>query len=314
MPLDHFVSQVHLKNFYSPELRNRMYAIRKSDLKAFMPDASSVCRIADGSTNSYLAEERAVEEFLKDIEPKYNEVLARIAAGDIDAECIYVVAGFTAYVASCSPAGMRIHAGPLKESVSETGRLLDNLGQMGAPPPELGGASLTELLDSGAVHVEVDHKYPQAMGIASILSRTSAFGNFQWDILLNRYDDSPFFTSDYPVAIEKTSAPRVLNRVVPLSPTLAVRLRPDISLDTTKVDFSFSGFGHRTRYPSRDEVSKINSLIVRCAESQVFFCANRPWVSRFVKKNAAYRIEPRTIRIPQNGGVLLWSSLTICKL
>lgn len=290
-----------------------MYGIQKSDLKAFTPDASSVCRIQDGSTNTYLTEERAIEEFLKGVEPKYNEVLARVAAGHIDVECIYVLAGFIAYVASCSPAGMRIHAGPLKELVAETGRHLDKLGHIGAPPPELGGASLTELLDSGTVQVEVDNKYPQAMGVASILSRTSAFGNFKWDILLNHYDDSPFFTSDYPVAIEQTSDPRILNRVVPLSPTLAVRLRPDISLDTSKVDFSFPGFDYRTRYPSRDEVSKINTLIVRCAESQVFFRSNHQWVSRFVKKNAAYSIQPRTIRIPHNGGTLLWSSLSICK-
>jgi hypothetical protein len=35
MALDHYVSQVHLKNFYSPALDGLMYAIRKSDLKRF---------------------------------------------------------------------------------------------------------------------------------------------------------------------------------------------------------------------------------------------------------------------------------------
>ena len=42
MSLDHFVSQVHLKNFYSPKLGNLMYAMRKNDLKLFTPDAK-VC-------------------------------------------------------------------------------------------------------------------------------------------------------------------------------------------------------------------------------------------------------------------------------
>ena len=63
MPLDHYVSQVHLKKFYSPALGNRMYAIRKSDLKVFTPRSEDVCRIMDGSTNAYLREDRAIEGF-----------------------------------------------------------------------------------------------------------------------------------------------------------------------------------------------------------------------------------------------------------
>lgn len=290
-----------------------MHALRKSDMKAFTPDAYSVCRIPDGSTNIYLVEDRAIEEFLKGIEPKYNKALTNIATDSLDAECIYVVAGFIAYILACSPAGMRIHSQPFKGAAEESARLLDAKGEIGAPPPALGGASLTELLDSGAVRVAIDPKYPQAVGISSILQLTNAYGNFLWEILINEYDDSPFFTSDFPVSIERTPDPRIINRVVPLSPTLALRLRPDISHDTTKRDFSFSGFRRRIRRPSRQEIAKINTLLVRCAETTVFFRDNREWVPRFVKKNSHYRIEPRGLRIPHNGGTLLWSTLDICR-
>ena len=61
MPLDHYVSQVHLKNFNSPAL---------DDLKRFRTKSQDVCRIEDGSTNAYLKENRAIEEFLKDVEPR----------------------------------------------------------------------------------------------------------------------------------------------------------------------------------------------------------------------------------------------------
>ena len=84
MALDHFVSQVHLKNFYSPKLGSLMYAIRKSDLKLFTPNERSVCRIENDSTNSYLREDRAVEEFLKRIEPRYNVALEKLLADKID--------------------------------------------------------------------------------------------------------------------------------------------------------------------------------------------------------------------------------------
>lgn len=124
MPLDHFIPQVYLKNFYSPKLGKLMYAIRKSDLKAFTPDAKSVCRIEDGSTNKFLKESRLVEEFLKGIEPKYNKALSHILNDNIDPECIYVISGFVAYIISCSPTLMRIQSMYLREIVEDTHRLL----------------------------------------------------------------------------------------------------------------------------------------------------------------------------------------------
>ena len=115
MPLDHYVSQVHLKNFCSRVLDGLMYGIRrKSDLKCFRTKSQDVCRIEDGSTNAYLREDRAIEEFLKDVEPCYNASLAKLRENKIDQECIHCIAGFVAYIITCSPTAMRIHSGPLK--------------------------------------------------------------------------------------------------------------------------------------------------------------------------------------------------------
>lgn len=310
MPLDHYISQVHLKNFYSPQLGKLMFALRKTDMKAFTPDTQSVCRIDEGSTNSYLLEPRAIEEFLKDIEPRYNEAVKNVIEADISPETIYVLAGFIAYVLTCSPAGMRIHSGPLKAVVEETSCMLDTIGKISAPPPSLGAASLTEFLESGKVRVEIDPKYPQAIGIASILQRTKIFGNFTWEILANE-TDSPFFTSDFPIAIEPTADLRIINRIVPLTPRLAIRLRPNISMNKNSTDFSFKGFHRKIRRASWEEVVRINTLLVRCAESTVFFPRNEDWVERFVRKNSSFRIDSRTQRIPYQRGSLLFSSLAI---
>ena len=69
--LDHYVPQVHIRRFYSPALGERLYAIRKSDLKAFTPNSKGVCGVHDGSTSPYLVEDRAIEDFLQTIEPGY---------------------------------------------------------------------------------------------------------------------------------------------------------------------------------------------------------------------------------------------------
>lgn len=301
MALDHFVSQVHLRNFNSPKLGKLMYAIRKYDLREFTPKSDDVCRIENGSTNEYLEDERVVEEFLKGIEPNYNRSLEKLRSNNIDAECIYTIAGFLSYIATCSPTAMRIKSSPLKAVVEETSQILD-----AKPPPELAGKGLTDLLEEGMIPVKIDPKYPQAIGITSILSHTSIFGNFRWEVLINSHDENPFFTSDYPIAIEQTSDLRIHNKIIPLAPDVAIRICPNLDFDKKSVDFTFSGFSHRVRKPSRDEIMKINRLIVRCAEETVFFRDNYPWVPNFVKRNAKYRINPMTKKIPHGKGTVIW--------
>jgi hypothetical protein len=137
MPLDHYVSQVHLRNFYSP-VSKRLYAIRKSDLKRFASRSDDVCRIENGSTNAYLMHDRAIEEFLKGVEPKYNASLAKLREGKMDEESFYALAGFAAYVACCAPAAMRINTGPLKATLDATAIILDGCGTFGKAPPVLG--------------------------------------------------------------------------------------------------------------------------------------------------------------------------------
>jgi hypothetical protein len=294
MALDHYVSQVHLRNFYSPALGGRMYAVRKSDGKTFTPNSESVCRIEDGSTNAYLKDDRLIEEFLKTIEPKYNAAISRLASGTVDPECIYVIAGFAAYIVTCSPAGMRIQAAPIKAMLDSTARALDAARRFPPLPVAFGTATLTKLLESEKLKITVDHKFPQAIGISNILKMTAMFGNFAWDILKNPFEDSLFFTSDFPLAIEESDDPRVLNRVFPLSPTLAVRIRPNVSLRREACDFDFAHFGFRVSELGRPEVLALNRLLVQCAEDLVFYRDDRPWVKPFVAKYARYRIETLT--------------------
>jgi len=311
MALDHYIPQVHLKKFYSPALGNRMYAIRKTDLKAFTPRSEDVCRIMDGSTNAYLREDRAIEDFLRTIEPNYSAALGKLIAGKIDNECIYTIAGFVAYIVCCSPTGMCIQSDPLKSTVESTAAMMDAQGLIPPAPAELGGARLTELLRDGTVEVTIDPKYPQAIGINSILKITATFGNFKWEILHNDFDVSPFFTSDFPAAIEKTNDPRLLNRIVPLAPNLALRIMPDLALDRDRSNLSFANFSSRSRKLCHKEVVKLNGLIVRCAEDTVFYRDDLPWVRPFVAKNRHYRIEPHTRRLTTSTGELIVSTQAV---
>lgn len=305
MALDHYVSRVHLRNFYSPALGERMYAVRKSDGKTFTPDAESVCRIEEGSTNAYLTHNRAVEEFLKSVEPQYNSAIKKLTGGEIDAECIAVIAGFAAYVMTCSPAAMRIQSAPLKAVLENSARALDAANALPPPPAVLGGANLTELLQSGKIQFTVDPKYPQAIGIANILKMTLMLGNAGWDVLKNPFDDSPFFTSDFPAAIEESDDPRGLNRIVPLTPRLAIRIRRDASLKRDQDNFTFARFRYRAHKIGRQELAAVNRLLVQCAEGLVFYRDDHSWVKPFIMKYASYRVEAQTRELPGPDGSLL---------
>jgi hypothetical protein len=304
MPLDHYISQVHLRKFYSPHLGNLMHAIRKSDLKEFRCNSQSVCRIEDGSCNAYLRKDRLIEDFLLHVEPKYSTSLSKLRNDAVDQESILALAGFTAYVMSCSPASMRIFSDPLKAYVETTAKILDRRGDMPRAPDVLGGKSITELLEEGAIHYKIDPKFPQALGITSIIGWVSVFGNSHWEILRNEDPDTPFFTSDFPIGIERSSDPRVLNKLVPLAPDLAIRICPDIRLSGAKPDLSFSGFAAKQRVLRRQEIIEINRFLVRCAEDTLFFRDNLDWIVPFVEKNRHYRIEGLTQRIPHGTGFL----------
>ncbi len=130
---------------------------------------------------------------------------------------------FTAYVACCSPTGMRVFVPMLKEILTATATILDRQGKFGKIPDILGGKSIQELLESGRLHFKVDAKYPQAVSITTILDQVSTFGNSRWEILRNEGDGSAFFTSDYPACIE-VRPDGIMNRVVPLAPDVAIRI------------------------------------------------------------------------------------------
>jgi hypothetical protein len=225
----------------------------------------------------------------------------------MDPECIYVIAGFAAYIVTCSPAGMRIQAAPMKAMLDSTARALDAARGFPRPPDALGSASLTELLDSETIKITVDPKFPQAIGIANILKMTAMFGNFAWEILRNPFGDSPFFTSDFPLAIEESDDPRVLNRVFPLTPSLGIRMQPDVSLRREECDFDFAHFRVRVRDIGRQELLVLNRLLVQCAEDLVFYRDDRPWVKPFVAKYSHYRIETLTQEFGSPSSALLVS-------
>lgn len=313
MPLDHYVSQTHLKKFYDPILGHKMHGYKKSDGKRFPCDSKSQCRTPNGSSNPYLLEERAVEYVLKEIEPKYNIGLLQARTRSFDVDGVLGIAGFAAYVSSCSPAAMRLGQVPLRMMLEATAAEVERRGLLPPLPSELKGPSLMEALETGELQFKVDPKYPQAMGIQGLLVRVSRWGNCKWDVIFNQFDDTPFFTSDFPVAIQPSHDPRVVDRYVPLAPDLAIRIRPDLSRRERVPDLTFRELKVRFVDASRSEVVDINRQIVRSAEEYVYYRSELPWVGPFLQKNSNYRVEVEEMSFDTGGGTFVLPRMAIAR-
>lgn len=314
MALDHYVSQVHLKNFISPEMHPRIFAIRKTDQKRFAPLPKDICRANEHSTNSYIDEERIIEEFLQIIEPSYNYSVASLMARDFDQFAIMVISAFASIVQACSPAGMRISTAPIVEQLEAIANILDQAGKLPPAPDVFEGKSLSELLSDGTFNISADQKYTQAMGASAIGVLVSVYGNSCWDIMLNSFEDSPFFTSDFPMAIDQSVFPGIVDKIVPLTPRLAIRIRPVPPMVKDDLECGFAKFRHRYKKLTRKEVARINRLLVRCAESEVYFGRDLPWIPRFVQDNSNYRLVATTSKSTVGTGKLLVSSWQIEEL
>ncbi|MCS5709875.1 DUF4238 domain-containing protein [Candidatus Berkiella aquae] len=220
MAIDHYISQVYLRGFSIK--KNELFTICKHTLRKTRCSIQSICGIEEGNTNFYFTEPRAIEKFLIPIENNYNSVIEQLLNGKIDNETIYTISGWIAYVHSCSLTGVRLSQGMFQnlvdeiESVSEIDNSLFPIWTTADKVPNM------KSLKKG--YVSADPKYAQANGIYTVEKLAYTIGNLKWELLRNPFPDSPFFTSDNPIAMEPKKHSHLPNIIVPLTPQLALRI------------------------------------------------------------------------------------------
>lgn len=271
MALDHFISQTYLRKFALPQLSGHLFAVRKTDLFEFTPRTQDVCRIEEGNTNPFLNEPRAIEEFLRVTEPRFNEAVKKIEDAKIDRDALSVVAGLAFYFALCSPTAARLGSSTLRAMVKEEAKILDKKGEIPPPPEALKAKSITELIDKGELLVDIDQKYPQGLGIQNIIRTSRILGNSHWELIRNDLAYSPFLTSDYPIVLVEGSFPGVMDKIFPLTPSIAIRFHLDPRTKALRDEaLEFPNFSYSETKCSYERVRKINSKIAKCAESLIF--------------------------------------------
>ena len=143
MPQDHYVAQTYLRAFTDPQSTDRVHAYRKSDSGYFSPSPAAVCKTLNwDQTTKFLSPPDALGQWLKKFEPHWAEAVARLSdTHHLSFADKYVIAGYWAYLSTCTPAWQRVATG-----VQQT---------------ELNKALLERFIDYAQAHPE---EYPGAAG------------------------------------------------------------------------------------------------------------------------------------------------------
>lgn len=294
MALDHYVSQVHLKQFLRQSDKKLLLATRKTDLFEFTPKPKDVCRLEDGSTNEFLTENRAVEDFLKEIEPAYDPCLERIRNGDLDWRSRQVFGGFLAYVQTYTPAAIRMFDPMIRKELENTIHHLEVSGELkpiDCPSlPDWHGKSISQLKAEGKVKLDINLKMPQAMATTQLYNIRDSLASSDVTILRPR-GSNRFLTSDFPSIILGHHENKFAQRFLPISPKLGILFHTHTSIEERdQANHRFVDIGEKG-------VSEINNEIIRAAENLVFSTHRYRWLLARVKKWKRFRTENVTEQV-----------------
>ncbi len=286
MALDHYVPQVYLRHWISGDNGPLLNVIRKSNFKRFTPRTKDICAIPEGNTNRLLEDSQKIENALKAIEPKYNKALASLKNGQFDDESIWTISGFIACIMVASPTALRLNNPFLKAILRDMAVGLERRNLI----PGLEKKMIARGLERGAVDFKVDGRYSQAIEAEDMDKVIGLLTHGDWEVLHNRFSDNPFYTSDYPIALEVSKTiPWINNKIIPLSPSLAIRIKP--RTDTKRQEQPFVNLSVKRRALSRGEVKMINTLVVRSAEEIVVYLKEHDWTLDFINRNRYFWID-----------------------
>ena len=288
MALDHYISQVHLKQFLRQSDSKLLLAMRKKDQSTFTPLPRDVCRTEDGSTNQYLTENRAVEEFLREIEPAYEPCLARVASGELDWQSRQVFAGFLAYVQTYSPTALRMFDPTIRAMLERTMKILEDSGEVepiDIPDlPDWHGKTVSQLTAEGKIKLDIDLRMPQAMATTQLSKIRHTLAASDVTVLKPR-GPNRFLTSDFPSVILFHYQNKFAQRFLPISPKFGLIFHTHTSNEERDTA------SHRFVEIGERKTQEINDEIIKAAEHLVFSTHMYPWLADRVRTFRKYRIE-----------------------
>ena len=304
---DHYVSQTYLRHFASsngdlvPYYKNAQVVAGKAKVP------KSICFETEGDTNKYFQNPRILDEFLPAFENTWNSNIARLENQELDEKAKFEIAGYIAFLRACTPTAKRLNqqgiAGILKPVSYEV--MLSTL-EKGDYLKEEEKSCLYEAIQKGELNLKIDREFAHAQGMQAMVSILCTFYCSDWLVLFNK-TDIPFITSDNPaIFFYQDMQQQIANTYVPLKPTLALLITPNIDKrranfeDVKKHRGSKDGYG----VIKPPYVKIFNEAIVKSAEKIVLHQKKEEWLEKLVRKYSKWGVETIATHIPIGEGTL----------
>jgi hypothetical protein len=286
-PLDHYVPQAYLRQWVCSEHKT-LHVFNKSTLTDFNAGTNKVCSINGGSTNIFLTNQRQIEDFLETFEDEYLNAITALCQHNYDQTHLMTICRFIAAISACSPTARRIHLPMLHESLKVSSEIIDRKGYL----PKLRGEGISELLRSERAKIRVHDRFAESLIIPEVEKLAISFSNCNWELFFNRRAGENFLTSDYPIGLQiGRGYPQWNEKIVPLSPTLAVRIE---STPLTQEHTAFKSYSIKAKQVTKKTACEFNRIIVRSAENFVIYNTHSPSFQDFLKRNSAYSLQQAT--------------------
>jgi len=198
---DHYVSQTYLRHFASPKGYLVPY-YKNAQVVAGKPKRTkSICFETEGDTNKYFDNPRLLDEFLPAFENPWKNNIAKLENGVFDANTKFELAGYIAFLRSCSPTakrlGQRMIAGALEPVAYEIG--LSNLDKADYLSDEH-KLALRNAFEKREIEIKIDREFAHAQGMRALIGMLYRYYCSHWLVLINE-TNIPFITSDNPAIL-----------------------------------------------------------------------------------------------------------------
>lgn len=291
MAKDHYVAQTYLRQFSINGRNGFVNVVWKQNLQSpKVKSVSSVCYEKNGSDNYYFPDNpRVVEDYLKLYELRWAECVQKVSRGTYTDETKSLMAGYFAYLRTCTPTAMRLGSEGYIDFVKH---FYDKLEEKEYSNPDSKYRDVIETIRKhGGTKIEVDKKYPAAIGVTNLINIQSVIARSPWIVFKNE-TSMPFVTSDNPVCLQYYDV-KFADFYCPITPWLAIVIHPLRENEEAGPDHigSFKPEG----------VEKMNRLVVQSAEDLVI-CNDLSGTEGLVREFQNWRVELRKIKIPSGNG------------
>ena len=171
MAKDHYVARTYLRQFSLDGKEGFVNVIRKKNLERLEAiPVDSICYEKNGSDNHYFPDNpRVVEDYLKLYEPRWAKCVQKVSQGIYTDETKSLMAGYLAYLRTCTPTAMRLGSEGYADFVKY---IYDKLEEKEYSNPDSKYRNVIKTIRKyGGTKIEVDKKYPTAIGITNCNKR-----------------------------------------------------------------------------------------------------------------------------------------------